>query len=57
MVSATTDTFQAATSAGGAAINLTSYAGAACLLSKIVEDVYAAQDTHTIGTATLGLPD
>jgi len=55
VVSATTDDFQVATS-GGSAINLTVNAASDCLVSKIVPRVYAAQDTHTVGTFTFGLP-
>jgi hypothetical protein len=52
---ATTDTFKVAATSGGSAIDLTTAGGSACLVSKIFEDVYAAQDTHTLSAATFGL--
>lgn len=49
---ATTDTFKVAATAGGAAIDLTSGPAYECDVSAIVEDTYASQDTHTIGTSS-----
>ena len=51
----TTDTFKVAASAGGVAIDITSTGSSACLLSAIVEDVYAAQGTHQLSSATFTL--
>jgi hypothetical protein len=54
IVNATTDTFQVSATAGGAAIVLTG-TGSGCGMSTIIEDVYAAQGTHTLNTDTVGL--
>ncbi len=54
VISATTDTFQVSATNGGAAIILTG-AGSGCALSTIIEDVYAAQGTHTLNTDSYGL--
>jgi hypothetical protein len=50
-----TDTFQVAATAGGAAINLTSEAGADCVVSAIVEETFAAQGTFTVSSSNLNL--
>jgi hypothetical protein len=55
VVTATSDSFQVAATAGGAAINLTSYPDAGCVVSKIVEEVYASQSVHTITSASRNL--
>jgi hypothetical protein len=52
----TTDTFKVAASAGGAAIDITTSGSTDCILSSITEDVYAAQNTHSISAASVGLP-
>jgi len=57
VVSAGIDDFQVATTSGGAAINLTTHADRGCLVSKIVPRVYAAQNTHTVGTFPFWLPN
>ena len=49
------DTFKVAASAGGAAITITSAGSSACLVSTIVEDVYASQGTHTITSVPFSL--
>lgn len=54
VVAATTDTFQVSATSGGSAITMTS-TGSGCSLSSIIEDVYAAQGTHTLNTDTYGL--
>jgi hypothetical protein len=56
VVNAATDDFQVSETSGGAAINITTNAAPDCLVSKIVPRVYAAQDTHTVGSYTFGLP-
>jgi hypothetical protein len=53
---AATDTFKVAATAGGAAIDITGAGSTDCLVSLIVESVYAAQGTHTLTTGTIGLP-
>ena len=55
VITATTDDFQVAATQGGAAINLTSQAGDGVVCSKIIEEVFAAQGTHTVNTQSLGL--
>lgn len=56
VVSATTDTFKVAATSGGAAIDITSAGSSGAMVSAITEQVYAAQDTHTISTGAFGLP-
>lgn len=53
----TTNTFKVAATAGGAAIDITSAGGGACLVSRIASDVYGASGTHTINSCTIGLPN
>ena len=55
VVSATTDTFQVAATAGGAAINLTSRGGGSCVVSKIVPEVFSSQGTITVQSLSLAL--
>lgn len=54
VVNATTDAFQVAATAGGAAVTLTA-TGSGCALSTIVEDIYGAQGTHTLSADSYGL--
>lgn len=54
VVNATTDTFQVATTAGGAAIDITTAGGTDCVVSRITESAYGGADTHTINTWGLG---
>jgi len=54
---ATTDTFKVAASSGGAAIDLTTAGGSACLVSRITVEVYGGAGTHTINTWSIGLPN
>jgi len=54
VVNATTDTFQVSATAGGSAIVLTG-AGSGSALSTIIEDVYAAQGSHTLSADSYGL--
>jgi hypothetical protein len=46
----TTDTFKVAATAGGAAIDITAQASAACVLSRIVPATYTAQGTLKVPT-------
>jgi hypothetical protein len=55
VVGATTDDFQVAATAGGAAINLTAQAADGCVCSKLVEEAFGAQGTHTVTSQTLAL--
>lgn len=54
VINATADTFQVSATVGGAAITLTG-AGSGCALSTIIEDVYAAQGSHTLSADSYGL--
>lgn len=54
VVNATVDTFQVSATSGGSPIILTS-TGSGCALSTIIEDVYAAQGTHTLSADSYGL--
>lgn len=54
---ATTDTFKVAATAGGAAIDITSAGGSACVVSTITEELYGGGGTHTVTTWALGLPN
>lgn len=54
---ATADTFKVSASAGGAAIDLTSAGGSACVVSTITEEAYGGGGTHTVNSWTLGLPN
>ena len=51
----TTDTYQVGATAGGVAINLTGYPGRKCVVSVIVEEVYASQGTLQLTTNTMRL--
>lgn len=55
VVNKTTDDFQVSATSGGAAIDLTAQATDGVTCSKIIEEAFAAQGTHTINTTTLGL--
>lgn len=54
VINATADTFQVSSTIGGAAITLTG-AGSGDALSTIIEDVYAAQGSHTLSADSYGL--
>lgn len=54
---ASTNTFKISATAGGSAIDVTSVGGSACVVSKIVADVYSGSGSHTINAATIGLPN
>lgn len=54
---AATDTFKVAATSGGAAIDLTTSGGSACLVSSITVEVYGGAGTHTINTWSIGLPN
>jgi hypothetical protein len=56
VVSSATNTFQVAATSGGAALDLTDYGSGGCQVSVVYADTYAAADTHTITSATFGLP-
>jgi hypothetical protein len=49
------DTFQVSSTQGGAAIDITGQPAAGCAVSKIVEEVYAANGTHRVSTLTIAL--
>lgn len=49
------DYFQVSATSGGAAINLTSEAGAQCRVSKLVPETYASGGTHQVATLTISL--
>lgn len=51
------DTFQAALTLGGAAIDLTGQPAAQCKFSKIVEEVFAAQGTFTVSALSFGITE
>ena len=53
----TTDTFRVSAAPAGAAIDLTTVGGSACLSSAITQTVYAVQSTHSVTAATAGLPN
>lgn len=53
----TTETFKVAASSGGAAIDLTTAGGAACVVSGITVEVYGGAGTHTISAWSIGLPN
>jgi hypothetical protein len=45
---ATTDTFKVETAPAAGAVNITAVPGAGCVVSKIIEEVFAAQGTLTV---------
>lgn len=49
------DYFQVSLTQGGAAIDITAQAGAACVVSKIVEEVYGSNGTHRVSTLTINI--
>lgn len=49
------DYFQVSTSQGGGAVDITGQAGAGCVLSKLVAEVYAGSGTHRVNTFTVTL--
>lgn len=51
------DYFQVSTSSGGAAVDITGQHAAACKVSKIVEEAFAAQGTFTVSTASVGITE
>lgn len=53
---ATSDTFKVAATAGGTAIDITSAGTSNCLVSNITVQNYASASSHTITSATIGLP-
>ena len=55
VVGATTDTYQVAATSGGAAIDLTAEAAAACVASKIVPETFGSQGTLQITALPLEL--
>jgi hypothetical protein len=52
-----TDTLKVAATAGGVAIDLTGPSSFGCVMCGITEDVYGSQGTHTLSTASVGIPD
>lgn len=55
VVGAATDTFQVSATSGGAAIDLTSVAGSAAQVIKILPEVFASQGTATVSASALNL--
>lgn len=53
VIAATTDDFQLAATSGGAAINITAVGSG--FAQRIVEEVFGAQGTHTVTSATMTL--
>lgn len=53
--SAATDTFQVALTDGGAAITLSTQAGAACQVVRIVPEIFGSQGTLTLSGSSIGL--
>jgi len=53
----TTDTFKVAATPGGSSIDITSAASFGCVVCAITEDVYAAQNTHQLSSASMQIPD
>jgi hypothetical protein len=53
----TIDTFKVAATPGGAAIDITASPSFGCVVCAITEDVYAAQNTHQLATASMQIPD
>jgi hypothetical protein len=51
------DYFQVSATQGGAAIDITGQHAAACKVSKIVPETFAAQGTHTVTSLSLGLTE
>lgn len=54
VVSSATDSFQVAATIAGAAIDITSQPAPDCVVSRVVESVYAGADTHVINTWSIG---
>lgn len=51
------DTFKVSATQGGAAIDITGQHTAACKLSKVVLEAFAAQGTHTVTALSFGLTE
>jgi hypothetical protein len=51
------DYFQVSTTQGGAAVNITGQPAAQCKFSKIVEEVFAAQGTFTVTSASVAVTE
>ncbi len=49
------DYFQVSLTSGGAAVDITAQAGPQCVVSQIVEEVYAGAGTHRVSTLTINL--
>lgn len=47
------DYFQVSSTQGGAAIDITGQHGAGCMVSKVVEEIYAGAGTHRVNTFVL----
>jgi hypothetical protein len=54
VVSSSVDSFQVAATVGGAAIDITSQPAPDCVVSRVVESVYAGADTHVVNTLSIG---
>src|SRR5262245_33610845 len=55
VINPTADTFQVSLSSGGAAINLTSVPGGACVVSKMVEETFSAPGNFTVTSGASNL--
>jgi hypothetical protein len=55
VISAATDTFQVSATQGGSAINLTTEPGRKCVVSKIIEEAFAAQGTFAVSPHVIRL--
>lgn len=53
----TADNFKVAATLAGVAIDLTTASSFGCVVCAITEEVYPTQDTHTLSTATVTVPD
>lgn len=51
------DYFQVSLTSGGAAIDLTGIGSGQCKASRLVEEVYASQATHTVNSFTVGITE
>jgi hypothetical protein len=51
------DYFQVSLTSGGAAIDITGIGSGQCKASRLVEEVYASQGTHTVNSYTVGITE
>ena len=50
------DSFKVTATAGALAIDLTAPSSFGCVVCAITEQIYGAQNTHTLSTATFAIP-